>query len=173
MNSSIDLATLLSLFSAAVTSYFWLVKSRKERPHLEFVQLSDFRPTLRNHPERTGMKRLCFQQREPGGVLAVNHSTRQNSIVVFQCRLLSAHAAISGDWGYSGEDKPPWNIGPESSLALSPACFFDVPGDFELPDDAEFEIRFQTASGVNFEHRFRGQAPRPAIWPETERQRAA
>lgn len=59
---------------------------------------------------------------------------------------------IRGDWGAVGEDKPPWNIGPESSIALGIACFFDVPQDFEAPDS--YGVKFISASGKRFAHTF-------------------
>lgn len=160
MDGSVGLEMALSVSSFLFTSYFWLVKSRRERPKLEFYQLSDFRMITRRHPEREGVKRLCVQQLGTGGVLIVNHSTRQNSIVMFECLLHTSGGVIHGDWGYSGEDKPPWNIGPESSIAFSPACFFEVPESFEVADDQEFELRFITASGKRFRHRFARRAPR-------------
>ena len=55
---------------------------------------------------------------------------------------------VKGFWGWSGEDKPPWNIGPESTIAFSPACFFDVPEDFEVPENPEF--RCFAASNLAF-----------------------
>lgn len=160
MDGTIDLGMALSAASFFVTSYFWLVKARKDRPNLQFYQVSDFRAVRRRHPDREGMKRMGIQQMDTGGVLAVNHSTRQNSIVLFDCYLTTDGGPIQGDWGYSGDDRPPWNIGPESTLGISPACFFDVPDDLELPDDWEFRIRFITASGRLFTHRFTKQAPR-------------
>jgi hypothetical protein len=160
MESFIDVKMLFSGLSLLVTVYFWFVKARKERPNLQFYQLTDFRAVCRRHPEREGVKRLCLQQLDTGGVLIVNHSTRQNSIVLFDCFLRTDRGVVQGDWGYSGEDKPPWNIGPESTIAFSPACFFDVPDDFEVPDDPEFEVQFVTASGKRFSHRFTKHAPR-------------
>lgn len=160
MDSLIDPRMLLSGLSFLFTTYFWFVKARKESPNLEFYQLSDYRAACRRHPDQVGMKRLSLQQLDTGGVLIVNHSTRQNSVVVFDCFLKTDHGEIQGDWGYSGEDKPPWNVGPESTIAFSPACFFDVPEDFEVPDNPEFRIQFITASGKQFSHHFTKQAPR-------------
>lgn len=160
MDGSIDYRMLMSAASFVFTAYFWFVKARKERPNLEFYQLSDFRSGLRRHHEREGFKRLHFQQMDTGGVLIVNHSTRQNSIVLFDCYLQADGKQIQGDWGYGGDDKPPWNVGPESTISFSPACFFDVPENFELPDNLEIEVRFLTASGTHFTHRFTQQAPR-------------
>ena len=172
MESALDYRMLMSGLSFAVTSYFWLVKARKERPCLEFFQLADFRAICRRHPEREGMKRLCIQQLDIGGVLIANHSTRQNSIILFECSLLTDQGLIQGDWGYSGEDKPPWNLGPESSIAFSPACFFDVPEDFEVPEDLEFHLEFITASGKRFSHLFTKRAPRLRSQEDQARQAA-
>ncbi len=172
MDGMIDLKMVLSVFSFLVTTWFWLVKSRKERPNLEFHQLSNFRATCRRQPDLEGMKRLCIQQLDTGGVLIVNHSTRQNSIVVFECFLKVGIGEIRGDWGYTGNDRPPWNIGPESSIAFSPACFFDVPEDFQIPENPEFRIRFLTASGKSFTHRFARQAPRLIEPSQVDRQAA-
>jgi len=160
MDGTIDLPIALSGVSLIFTTYFWFVKARKEKPNLEFYQLSDYRSSCRRHPEYKGMKRLCLQQLDTGGVLIVNHSTRQNSIVLFDCFLRTGRGEIQGDWGYSGDDKPPWNVGPESTIAFSPACFFDVPEDFELPENPEFRIQFITASRKQFSHRFTKRAPR-------------
>ncbi|QDU38458.1 hypothetical protein Mal4_27850 [Maioricimonas rarisocia] len=160
MDGTIDVRMVLSGISFAVTSYFWLVQARKERPRLEFYQLSHFRLTNRRHPEQDHMRRLCFQQLETGGVLAVNHSTRQNSIVLFECWLLTPAGEFRGDWGFGGDDRPPWNIGPETTIALSPACFFDVPADLELPENPIVQVDFITASGKTFSHHFTQEAPR-------------
>ena len=160
MEGTLDIQMVFSSFSLVVTTYFWFVKARKERPNLEFYQLSDFRTACRRHPEREGKKRLCIQQLDTGGVLIVNHSTRQNSVVLFDCYLHTDDGVVQGDWGYTGEDKPPWNVGPESTTAFSPACFFDVPEDYEVPDNPEFQIQFITASGKRFSHRFTRYAPR-------------
>ena len=160
MDGLIDFRMLLSGASFLFTTYFWFVKARKERPNLEFYQLSDYRAVCRRHQEKHGMKRLCLQQLDTGGVLIVNQSTRQNSVVLFDCFLLTERGEIQGDWGYAGDDKPPWNVGPESTIAFSPACFFDVPEDFEVPDNPKFRIQFITASGKQFSHRFAKRAPR-------------
>ena len=160
MDSSMDLRMVFSGFSFLVTTYFWFVKARKERPCLQFYQLSNFRTACRRHPEKDGLKRLCVQQIDTGGVLAVNHSTRQNSIVLFDCYLVTEQGLVKGDWGYTGDDKPPWNVGPESTISLSPACFFDVPQEFEVPENLQFHIQFLTASGKTFSHRFAKTAPR-------------
>ena len=160
METTIDIGILLSGLSVLFTTYFWFVKARGERPNLQIYQLSDFRSACRRHPHCDDQKRLCLQQLDTGGVLIANHSTRQNSIVLFDCALLTDRGEIPGDWGYSGDDKPPWNIGPESTIAMSPACFFDVPEDFEVPENPTFRIEFITASGKTFSHRFTKQAPR-------------
>lgn len=156
----IDFSVLLSGISFIFTAYFWFVKARRERPNLEFYQLCDYRTACRRHPDSSDQKRLCLQQLDTGGVLIVNHSTRQNSIVLFDCFLQTGVGEIQGDWGYSGEDKPPWNVGPESTIAFSPACFFDVPEDYEVPENPRFRVEFVTASGKQFSHSFTKRAPR-------------
>ena len=133
--------------------------ARKERPHLEFYQLSDFRAACRRHRDRDGAKRLCLQQLDTGGVLIVNHSTRQNSVVLFDCLLRTDSGVIHGDWGYSGDDKPPWNIPPQSAISLSLACFFDMPDDYEVPEDLRFRVEFVTTSGKRFPHVFSRNLP--------------
>ena len=42
LDGSIDIGMLLSGGSFIFTAYFWLVKARREKPNLEFYQLSDF-----------------------------------------------------------------------------------------------------------------------------------
>lgn len=171
MESSIDVRLIFSGFSFLVTTYFWLVKARKERPNLQFYQLSNFRAVCRRHPDREDWKRLCIQQLDTGGVLVANHSLRQNSVIFFECFLLTEEGLIAGDWGFSGEDKPPWNVGPESTISISPACFFDVPADYEIPENPEFHVQFITASGKQFGHRFTKNAPR--LGSSTEYAKAA
>ena len=159
MDSVLDPKLIFSALSFAFTGYFWLVKARKERPDLRFHQLSHFRHSSRRHPTKEGWRRHGFQQLDTGGVLAVNHSTRQNSIILFDCFLMTEREIVRGDWGYSGEDKPPWNLGPETTIAFSPAFFFDLPDGVALPEEPEFHAHFITASGVTFTHRFTLEAP--------------
>lgn len=160
MNGYLDLNLVLSGSSLVFTIYFWFVKARRERPCLEFYQLSDFRVNCRRVPDSPGMKRIYIQQLDTGGVLIVNHSTRQNSVVLFNCFLETDQGEIQGDWGYGGDDKPPWNVGPESTIAFSPACIFDVPESLEIPEQPGFRIEFLTASGQQFSRQFTKLAPR-------------
>ena len=151
---------LLSAMSLGITAYFWFIQSRRERPQLSMYQVSGFRAVCRRNQRDDDCKRLCVQQLDSCGILIANNSTRQNSIVMFDCwLLLSDGRRIRGDWGSVGEDKPPWNIGPESSIALGLACFFDVPTDFEIPQTYQIGIAFITASGKSFHHTFAHELP--------------
>ena len=49
MDGTIDMRMLLSGASFVFTTYFWFVKARKERPNLQFYQLSNFRSVCRRH----------------------------------------------------------------------------------------------------------------------------
>ena len=160
MELQIEAELVISCMSLLVTFYFWAIRVRKERPNLEFYQLSNFRTSCRRVPDRSDIKRLTLQQLDTGGILIVNHSIRQNSIVLFECFLVTDNGLLEGEWGYSGDDKPPWNIGPETSIAFSPACFFDVPPDYEVPENPVFYLRFITASGKRFTKRFTKEAKR-------------
>ena len=153
----VDMA--LSVASATMTGYFWLVRARKERPQLTILQMRNFRQTLRSDGAAEGMKRLSLVQVQSRGVLIANQSIRQNSIVRFECSLEFGGQSIKGHFGYLDDDPPPWNIGPESTIALSLACFFEVPEDFEMPEDGNFHVEFVTASGHRFPHQFSLQAP--------------
>ncbi|MCA9230668.1 MAG: hypothetical protein KDA57_08450 [Planctomycetales bacterium] len=155
-----EVQQLMAAGSAAVTSYFWLVKARRERPHLELYQLSNFRASTRRGDCEKGTKRLCISQIDTGGVLIANNSSRQNSILRFDCVLEHEGRQISGDWGYTGDDKPPWNVGPESSIAFSPACFFEVPEDYEVPEDLTFWIELVSVSGKRFRRQMSLRAPK-------------
>lgn len=157
--SSISPELLLSAGSAILTGYFWLVRSRRETPRLTFYQLQDFRATLRSSRDEKKAKRLGLTQIEPCGVLVANNSTRQNSIVRFDCFLRHKGQQIRGSWGYVDDDQPPWNIAPESTISMRLACFFDVPENFEIPDNLRFRVEFVTASGKRFSHLFSRQAP--------------
>ncbi len=149
---------VLGTVSLSVTLYFWLVQARRERPRLSFHQLRDFRVSKRRgDTEET--RRLGLMQIQPCGVLVVNHSTRQNSIIRFDCYLKRDGRPVRGTWGYVDDDAPPWNLAPESTLALKLACFFEVPADFETDDDTEILVVFETASGRNFSHVFRIRTP--------------
>ncbi|MGI9473689.1 MAG: hypothetical protein ACR2NZ_19255, partial [Rubripirellula sp.] len=154
------------------TTYFWFVKARGERPSLQLFQLSDFRAVCRRHPEDSNLKRLCLQQLDTGGVLIVNHSTRQSSVVCFDCYLQTDRGEILGDWGYSGDDKPPWNVGPESTIAFSPACFFDLPEDCEVPEEPRFRIVTVTANGKAFSSALQMHAPRSSVADQVRRHAA-
>lgn len=154
-----SLEAVLSVFSAAMTSYFWLVRARRERPDLQVFQLRDFRSSLRRGDPDTNTKRLCLTQVDRCGVLVANNSTRQNSVVRFDCFLPMGKQTLKGRWGYVEDDTPPWNIAPESTISLSLACFFDVPEDYEIPDDLTFCVEFITVSGKRFAHEFSRNAP--------------
>ena len=150
--------SLMAAGSAAVTGYFWLMKANKERPDLKVYQLANYRAMLRRGTAEQPGKRLGLTQIEPGGVMVANNSSRQNSIYRFDCYLKQPGGEIKGDWGWCHEDKPPWNIGPETTIAVSPACFFDVPDNYEVSDELEFRIEFVTVSGKRFRHTFGLQA---------------
>ena len=156
---TMSIEMVLSTLSAAVTGYFWLIRNRQERPNLKIFQLRDFRATLRGGDNERKTKRLSLTPMELGGVLVSNNSLRQNSIVRFDCYLSYAQGWLKGSWGYLNDDKPPWNIPPHTSIAISPTCFFDVPEDFEVADNLAFRIEFVTASGRRFTQRFALQAP--------------
>ncbi|MCA9177122.1 MAG: hypothetical protein KDB14_21685, partial [Planctomycetales bacterium] len=134
--------------------------------------LSDFRVSSRRLPEHPGLKRICIQQLDTGGVLVANHSIRQNSIVLFECFLETTAGDLPGDWGFTGDDKPPWNVGPESTIAISPACFFNVPEQLNVPENPRFRIEFLTATGKRFSHVFSRQAPRQSNSAEPARRAA-
>jgi hypothetical protein len=150
---------VLSVCSLGFTAYFWLVKARREQPCLRVFQLQNFRAAVRGAGQGNEGNRLCISQVGAGGVLIANDSTRQNSIVRFDCFLYLEKQVIAGTWGYIDEDKPPWNIGPEMTIALSPACFFPVENDFQVPDDVRFRMEFITVSGKRFGHEFSLEAP--------------
>ena len=122
-------------------------------------QLRDFRATLRQADEAKKTKRLSLTQVELGGVLVANNSLRQNSIVRFDCYLQYEKGWLKGSWGYLNDDKPPWNISPHATIAISPACFFEVPEDYEAPEDLQFRVEFITASGRRFSQKFSLKAP--------------
>lgn len=150
---------LLSAASFGLTCYFWLVQARRERPQLHIYQIGPFRAMTRRRPD-SEHRRLCVQQIDDAGVLIANNSSRQNSIVLFECRIyLPDGTQITGDWGTVGEDRPPWNIGPDSTIGMGLACFFDVPRDFETPDEFMLQVNFITASGQKFAHRFFKKPP--------------
>lgn len=159
LGKTIEPEMVMSAFSAAFTGYFWLIKVRKEKPALTIIQLRNFRTSLRTAQNGSGGKRLGLTQVEPCGILVANNSIRQNAIIGFDCFLKYKGETIKGDWGYVNDDTPPWNIGPESAISLSLACFFDVPDHCELPEDLNFRVEFKTASGKRFPHLFSIKAP--------------
>ena len=79
--SHLPIELVLSVFSVFMTTYFWLVKARRERPQLKFFQMHGFRCSLRRGQSED--KRLLVSQVQPGGVLVANNSTLQNSIHSF------------------------------------------------------------------------------------------
>lgn len=155
----VSIEAILSIASLTITLYFWFVKANRERPSLRFFQLGDFSANLRRMAGQDGMRRLCVQQMDSTGVLVANDSTRQNAIINFECAFLHNGRWVAGDWGYVDENKPPWNIGPESSVALGLAFFFDVEEDFEIPTQLEFRVTFNVVSGGQFVSHFWLKAP--------------
>lgn len=144
-----SLELVLSVLSIVMTAYFWLVKARRERPHLKVFQLDAFNATLRSGREEGG-KRLCLTQIGDCGVLIANNSSRQSSILRFDCFVHHDGRWLEGRWGYVNNDAPPWNIPPESTISLKLACFFDVPDEYEVTDEIELRVEFITAGGQRF-----------------------
>ena len=144
---------VLSILSLVMTVYFWLIKSRKERPNLKVFQLWSFGSSPGRENEN-GTKTISVYPMESGGVLVANNSTTQNSIIKFDCYLRDGKQWVKGVWGYQNNDKPPWNIAPQSTIAISPVCFFDVRKDFEMKDDSVFKLEFITISGKRFSFLF-------------------
>lgn len=171
--SSIGIETLLSIVSLGITLYFWFVQANRERPRLRFFQLGDFRANLRRVQGQEGMRRLCVQQMDSSGVLVANDSTRQNAIINFECAFRYNGRWIQGDWGYVDDNKPPWNIGPESSIGLGLAFFFDVEENFEIPAQIEFRVIFKVVSGNQFASSFWLKAPNLSVQEELTAQRTA
>ena len=157
--TTLSMESVLSVMSAAMTGYFWLVKARREKARLQFFQLHGFRASLRRGDEEKKTRRLCLSQVDAGGVLVANDSTRQNSIIRFDCYLRHRGQQIKGTWGYVDNDKPPWNIPPESTISLSLACFFEVPEDYEIRDNLAFRVEFVTVGNHRFKHLFSLQSP--------------
>lgn len=158
-SSPLSIEAVLSLFSLTVTSYFWFVKARRERPSLQFYQMRDFRASVRNGDPERNTKRLSLTQVDEGGVLIANNSTRQNSIVRFDCYFQHDGQRIKGSWGFMEDERFPWNIAPESAIGVRLACFFDVPEDFEVPENTIFGVEFITVGGRRFRHTFSLNAP--------------
>ena len=156
--TQLPLEMIFSAISTLVTGYFWLVRSRAERPSLTVYQLMPFRATVRSNQNRD-WRRLMLTQLQPGGVLVANNSTLQNSIVRFDCYLELPTGRVKGDWGYSHEDGPPWNLPPQTTIKMSPACFFDVPDEYEAPEGLSWRVEFITVSGKRFGHTFTRDAP--------------
>lgn len=155
----LSLELVLSALSITMTAYFWMVRARRERPCLTVFQLRDFRPTMRRGNAERKTKELALSQTDLGGVLIANNSTRQNAIVRFDCFLRNNGHTIKGHWGYLNEERFPWNIPPESAKAVSLACFFEVPEDFEPPENMPFRVELITVNGQRFSHRFTMRAP--------------
>lgn len=154
----VSLELTLSVISLVMTAYFWLIKARRERPDLRVYQLSGFNATLRRGKEE-GSKCLCLTQVGECGVLIANNSIRQSSILRFDCALRHDGRWLKGRWGRVNGDAPPWNVAAESTISLKLACFFDVPDDYEVPDDVEFRVAFITAGGQRFSATLHRQAP--------------
>lgn len=172
--SPVGIETVLSVASLGITIYFWFVQADRERPRLRFFQLGDFRASLRRVQGQEGMRRLCVQQADSCGVLVANDSTRQNAIINYECAFRHGGKWVKGDWGYVDDNKPPWNIGPESSIALGLAFFFDVEEGFEVPPQIEFRVIFNVVSGKRFVSSFWLKAPNLSLQEElvTTRQAA-
>lgn len=145
---------LLSGLSLVVTFYFWLTKARGEKPNLKIFQLWSFGSSGGRVDEAAGTEKISVWPMESGGVLIANNSTLQNSIIKFDCYLKLDNKWVKGTWGYQNNEKPPWNIPPQTTVAISPVCFFEVPKGFQMKEEAVFRIDFITISGKRFGHIF-------------------
>ena len=86
--------------------------------------------------------------------MIANHSTRQNAIVRFDCSLEEQSSWLKGHWGYMEKDRFPETFPPESAISRRFACFFDVPVDYEVPDQMNICVEFITVSGQRFTNLF-------------------
>ena len=155
----VTLETILSVFSATATGYFWFVKARRERPSLDFYQTQSLRSSIRKMSGEATQRTLSLTQIGEGGLLIANNSTRQTTILRCDCLFEWKGQVLPGRGGHMEDELYPWSIPPESAIPRRLAVFFDVPDDFELPDSFEFQAEFVTVGGRRFSHTFQLKCP--------------
>jgi hypothetical protein len=118
----LSLQALLSLGSAGLTAYFWLVKARRDRAGLRLVRLGDFRPDRPQCSDVPGTERAVWY----GGICLANPSTLPAVVVQVRVQLHWQGRWLDGRLVLEKKDDVPWAVEPLRVLSRSLGCAFLV-----------------------------------------------
>ena len=117
-----NVQAFLTVGSAGITAYFWLVKMNQERAGLKLYRVADFRPDRLQCSEIPGKEKATWY----GEIYLANPSTLPAAVVRFQVQLLWGGRWIDGKLVIEKKDDMPWTVEPLRVLARGFGCSFPV-----------------------------------------------
>jgi hypothetical protein len=143
---ALNLQALLSVGSAGITAYFWLVKMNRERAGLRLYRLGDFRPDRPQGADVPGMETAVWY----GGLCLANPSSLPAAVVCLRVQLGWQGRRLDGRLVQERKDDLPWTVEPLRVLSRSFGCAFVVPEGTArelLSRPQQFRFTFVTADG--------------------------
>jgi hypothetical protein len=114
--------SLLSVGSALITGYFWLVKMQRERAGLQLYQAGGFRPDRLQCSNVPGKEKATWY----GEIFLANPSTLPSTVIHARIELFWKGQWIEGKRVMEKKDDLPWAVEPLRVLNRSLGCAFEV-----------------------------------------------
>jgi hypothetical protein len=118
----IKMETLISLSSACLTGYLWLVKMRRETAGLKLYQPAAFRADRRQCSREPGKEKATWY----GDIFIANPSSLPRTVIRSRIELLWKGQWIEGKWILEKKDDLPWAVEPLRVLTRGLGLSFDV-----------------------------------------------
>jgi hypothetical protein len=119
---SLSLQAVLSVGSAGITAYFWLVKMNRERAGLRLYRVADFRPDRLQCSQVAGTEKATWY----GELCLANPSSLPAVIVQARVQLCWQGKWLDGKMVLEKKDDVPWTLEPLRVLSRSFGCAFLV-----------------------------------------------
>jgi len=123
LTRNFNLQMLLSVGSACVTGYFWLVKANRERAGLCLYRTGDFRLDRPQCCDAAEKEKAIWY----GAICVANPSTLPALVVQARVQLRFEGRWLDGQLVQEKKDEAPWTIEPLRALSRSLGCAFQVP----------------------------------------------
>jgi hypothetical protein len=152
---------LLSVGSACLTGYYWLLKVGKERAGLTIYRTDDFKPD-RPQGSRTPGKETAVWY---GGLCLANPATVPAVVVRAEVRLLWDGGWVEGRLVQDAKDGPPWTVEPLRIVSHRLGLAFPVPEGTpreRLLGPQRFQFTLVTSDGRKRVRELRACDPPPA-----------
>jgi hypothetical protein len=142
----IRMETLMSVGSACLTGYLWLVKMRRETAGLKLYQPAPFRADRRQCSREAGKEKATWY----GDIFLANPSVMPRTVIRSRVELLWQGRWIEGKWILEKKEDLPWAVEPLRVLTRSLGVSFDVdegtPAE-QLQADGRIRLTLETLDG--------------------------